>query len=156
MNLLELPSDLKSLWEDRRKNRALRKYRAAILRRHYTELFNIVHIDQIGGYFDIEHVKKLLLTADKMRVLIFSRQKFISSQIAELLKAGNVEFRFFPEFVYNIRTEMLIGDNEVFISDGTIHNVIDNPRYAADMRILFNGLWEIAETLPKTWFTLAK
>lgn len=156
MNLIELPSDLKYLLGERRKNRALRKYRAAILRRHYTELFNVINLDHFDGSFDPEHVEKLLKTTEKMRVLIFARHKSLSSEIAKLLATGKVEIRFFPEFVYDIRAELLIGDNEVFISDGEIHNIIENPRFAADMRILFNGLWEIAETLPKTWFTFAK
>jgi len=42
---------------------------------------------------------------------------------------------------------MLISDKEVLVSDGKIHSIIDNPRFAADMRQIFDGLWLKARPL---------
>lgn len=150
MKLTELPSDLKDLWEDKRKNRALRKYRAAILRRHYTELCVVFNLDRLDGHFTSENIEPLLSIADKLRVLIIMRYKPETCYCAELIELAHVQVRFIPQEIYNLGAEMHIGDNEVFVSDGKIHNAIKSPRFSTDMRSVFDGMWKYAEKMPTT------
>lgn len=148
MKLTELSSAVRGAMENRRKNRALRNYCAALLLRHYTELCVVLNLDRLGGHFTSENIEPLLSIADKLRVLIIMRYKPGTIYCAELIEMENVQVLFIPQELYNLGTERHIGDNEVFVSDGKIHNIVESPGFAGDMRRVFNKLCKYAEKMP--------
>ena len=149
-------AELKGFLEDWRKNRALRKYRAAILRRHYTELCSIIDFDRFGGYFNADHFAELIHCTDKLRIIVIAHKKTWSPKIQDIKTQGNLEIRFMPHSDQDLETEWLVGDDVAYASDGEIHSVIKNPRFAADLRKVFNGKWERSELEPDgTLFTIA-
>jgi len=147
-------AELKGFLEDRRKNRVLQKYRAAILRRHYTELCTIIDFDRFGGYFNANHFAELIHCTDKLRIIVIAHKKTWSPEIEELKTKGNLEIRFLPHTDQDFGTEWLVGDNVAFISDGEIHSIIECPDFAADLRKVFDWMWPSAEEAT-TGFTFA-
>jgi len=125
----------------------LHRYRAAILRRRYSMLANVCNVDRFGEYFDEKHVNRLLRRADFMHIIVITRAEKLPVGIYELAKKENVRIHILSPDECNFETEMLISDKEVLVSDGKIHSIIDNPRFAADMRQIFDGLWLKARPL---------
>jgi len=154
MRLTKRRSTFKEMLKDWRKNRALRKYQAAIQRRHYSELCYIINLDHLDSHFGSEHIEELLRITDKLRVLIIARYETTASQFTEVIEPEKVQVRYIPQHLYGFETKMLIGDNEVFVSDGEIHSVIKNPRFAADMQGVFDERWIDADKIPTSWVTV--
>lgn len=110
------------------------------------EVLNIFNRERFGDYTSPEHVEAILRKAGTMKVLCAGHDKQIDPRLLPFVRTGKLQIRFLPVSKYNFATENTVIGDKVFIATRRRGIIIESADYAADARLNFFGLWEIAET----------
>lgn len=124
---------------------SLEKYRQEILASIRGEVLNTFNKERFGDYTSPEYVEEILRRASIMKVLFIGHDKAVDPRLLSFIRCGKMQIRFLPVSKYNFATEITVTGDKVIIATRRRGTIIESADYAADARLSFFGLWEIAE-----------
>lgn len=125
---------------------SLEKYRQEILASIRGEVLNTFNKERFGDYTSPEYVGEILQRASVMKVLFIGHDKAVDPRLLSFVRCGKLQIRFLSVSKYNFATETIVTGDKFFSATRRRGMIIDSADFAADRRIHFYGLWEIAET----------
>jgi len=121
------------------------KLRDHILNQRSNELLNIFNYELFKEFISATHVKQLIDSTQKFKVLYVAENKILDRKLHKFLKDDRFKIKYLPYNKFNFLCEILIADKEVYINRENDSLVINDPIFSKTFKIVFNVLWQIAE-----------
>ncbi|PIR94026.1 hypothetical protein COT97_03415 [Candidatus Falkowbacteria bacterium CG10_big_fil_rev_8_21_14_0_10_39_11] len=116
-----------------------------IVKKRSNNLFNIFNYEHYKGFISKAHVSSLIDSTLNFKALYIAENKVLDRKLHDFIGEDKFALKYLPYNRFNALCEILIADDEIYISRESEMLIINDVVFAKTLQILFHSMWEWAE-----------